>query len=305
MSEDDDAIILNTKQIALLEEIRKDTEHANIRRSEGHTGTTVNKVSGTFGYAKDTDRRSEGREGSTETGPQGNTTDERAVFGLDERGRPSIIKDINPSESASAIGNGYQETETTSITRDSNEDEERRKVLNRQRQERYRDKQKQAQNGAVTVSNDVTQARNDDTVRFSLKETLAKIPLPGTVTHNDSNAKDDKKAKQETKLISAREAEEFLEPLTYIYLNGSGLLDDILQVIVKGHEEVTIWQLDEDEAEQLAKMHLSKAKVSREASASARKLIELYDKTYFIMLLGPRAIQSGKHIVSHGGLSFK
>jgi hypothetical protein len=307
MSEEDDAIILDKKQLALLEEIRKEKD-VNTGRSQGYTGIAVDKIQRAHGDAQEPDRRDTGRTGSVEAGTQGNTSNERVVFGPIERGGPTLPTHINTLENDSPDGNGYQEAQDTSVTRDSNDDKERRQVLNRQRQERYRDKQKQAQNSAVTVTNGVTPNGNDEKIRFSLKETLQKLPLPSNVTHNDSNAgnaKDDKKSKPEIKLITSKEADEFLEPLTYIYLNGSGLLDDILQVIVKGHEEVTIWQLDEDEAEQLAKMHLSKAKVSKEASASARKLIELYDKTYFIMLLGPRAFQTGKHVVSHGGLSFK
>jgi hypothetical protein len=90
-----------------------------------------------------------------------------------------------------------------------------------------------------------------------------------------------------------------------IYFRGSGLLDDILEIIVKDHEPVTIWQLDEDEAAMLTEMHLQRATYDKRAAESAHQLLALYDRLYMYLLAGPRAKLTYSHIKEHGGLSFK
>lgn len=107
------------------------------------------------------------------------------------------------------------------------------------------------------------------------------------------------------KLFSKDEIEIEYEKMFDIYFRGSGLLDDVLEICVKGHEPVQIWQLDEDEAETLAKMHLSRATHDKRAAASARQLLALYDRLYLWLLVGPRAKATYTHVREHGGLSFK
>ena len=107
------------------------------------------------------------------------------------------------------------------------------------------------------------------------------------------------------KLFTKEEAEFEYDRMYEIYFRGSGLLDDILEIIVKGHEAVEIWQLDPDEAEMLAKMHLQRATHDRKAAASARQLLALYDRLYFWILFAPRAKLTATHIKSKGGLSFR
>ena len=109
----------------------------------------------------------------------------------------------------------------------------------------------------------------------------------------------------EAKLFTEKEAKQEHDRLIEIYYRGSSLLDDILEIIVKDHEPVQIWQLDEDEATILAELHLERATKSVESARSARQLLALYDRLYFWILCGPRIKATGTHIKLHGGLSFK
>ena len=111
--------------------------------------------------------------------------------------------------------------------------------------------------------------------------------------------------KEPIRLFSETEAEESYDRMYEIYFQGSGLLDDVLEIIVKDHEPVTIWQLSPEEAENLATMHLSRARYDKKAAESARQLLALYDRLYMYILAVPRAKMTYEHIKTHGGLSFK
>jgi hypothetical protein len=111
--------------------------------------------------------------------------------------------------------------------------------------------------------------------------------------------------KTSDRLFTQTEADDELARLTEIYFRGSGLLDDVLEIIVKDHEPVQIWQLGQDEAEQLAFMHLERAKRDKEAARSARKLLEIYDRLYLWMIVVPRVQATGRHIKEHKGLGFR
>lgn len=114
-----------------------------------------------------------------------------------------------------------------------------------------------------------------------------------------------RKKSEPAKLFDEKEAEVEYDKLYEIYFYGSGILDDILEISVKGHEPVQIWQLDPDEAETLTRMHLQRATYDRKAAASARQLIALYDRLYFWLLAGPRAKATYSHVKEHGGFSFR
>lgn len=113
------------------------------------------------------------------------------------------------------------------------------------------------------------------------------------------------KVNADVQLFSETEAEAEYERMFEIYFRGSGLLDDILEIIVKGHEEVQIWQLDDEDASMLARMHLQRARHDEGAARSARQLLALYDRLYFWLLVGPRAKMTYTHVREHGGLSFR
>lgn len=112
-------------------------------------------------------------------------------------------------------------------------------------------------------------------------------------------------APTKVRLYTKAEAEDALPRLKDIYWRGSGLLDDVLEIVVKDHEPVNIWQLSEEEAEMLAAMHLERAKHDESAARSARKLEEIYDRLYFYMLVIPRVQATGRHVMMHKGFGFK
>jgi hypothetical protein len=114
-----------------------------------------------------------------------------------------------------------------------------------------------------------------------------------------------KEPSEPAKLFSNAEAERNFEHLKDIYFRGSGFLDDILEIVVKDHEPVQIWQLSEEESIMLAMNHLDRAKVDEGAARSARVLLDIYDRIYFWMVVYPRAKLTGQHVIKHGGLSFK
>jgi hypothetical protein len=114
-----------------------------------------------------------------------------------------------------------------------------------------------------------------------------------------------KTSSEPVKLFTQTEAELEQDKLSDVYFHGSGLLDDVLEIIVKDHEPVQIWQLERVEAEELAGLHLQRAQKSVESARSARKLLEIYDRLYMYLLIYPRARQTVDHVKEHKGFSFK
>jgi hypothetical protein len=112
-------------------------------------------------------------------------------------------------------------------------------------------------------------------------------------------------SKEPVKLFTDKEVKLEHDRLVDVYFRGSSLLDDMLEIVVKDHEPVEIWQLDETEAEMLAELHLSRAQVNEQSARSARQLLAIYDRLYMYLLIGPRMVQTSKHIQEHKGLSFK
>lgn len=112
-------------------------------------------------------------------------------------------------------------------------------------------------------------------------------------------------SQENTRLFNQAEVDDNLERMTEIYFRGSGWLDDVLQIITKGHEPVQIWQMELDEAQVFASMHLNRAKTDPKAAASARALLALYDRLHTIVYVSTRVKASHTYITEHGGLSFK
>lgn len=113
------------------------------------------------------------------------------------------------------------------------------------------------------------------------------------------------KSKTSDRLFTQEEAEEAYDRLYAVYYQGSGIIDDILEIVVKDHEPVTIWQVSPEECDNLVSMHLSRATVDKEAARSARQLLAMYDRLYRYMIAGPRVKATYTHIKEHGGLSFR
>lgn len=241
--------------------------------------------------------------GHAESGRSGNQQNARGIAGLDRRdqggtqgnestagaseGRSEGIRSTNGAGEYASEG-AYSGSGRTqghlSIVESPQEKADRERELTRQRVQRFRDRKREeleAQN--ATLRNPVT-----DGPQFNLK--LPFMKRTGQI--ND-------------KLFSDKEADAELERMKDIYFRGSGLLDDVLEIIVKDHESVQIWQLSEEEAETLAGMHLERAKKDKAAARSARKLLEIYDRLYFWMIVAPRVKATGSHIARHKGLGFR
>ncbi len=120
--------------------------------------------------------------------------------------------------------------------------------------------------------------------RFQLKGLLARSQVP-------------------SKTFTKKEAEDSLEKLAVVYSQGSHLLDEILEVITKDHEQVSIWQLDPDESNMLATLHVERAQHDPQAAKSARVLLSLFDKVYVISITWPRVVLSSRYVKQHKGLS--
>jgi hypothetical protein len=116
---------------------------------------------------------------------------------------------------------------------------------------------------------------------------------------NPFNFKDT--TKKPIKLFTQTEAKLEHDRLVDIYFRGSSLIDDMLEIVVKDHEPVQIWQLDETEAEMLAELHLARAQVNEESARSARQLLAIYDRLYVWILAMPRLKATHTHIEAHGG----
>jgi hypothetical protein len=116
---------------------------------------------------------------------------------------------------------------------------------------------------------------------------------------NPFNFKDT--TKKPIKLFTQTEAKLEHDRLVDIYFRGSSLIDDMLEIVVKDHEPVQIWQLDETEAEMLAELHLARAQVNEESARSARQLLAIYDRLYVWILAMPRLKATHNHVQEHGG----
>lgn len=96
-----------------------------------------------------------------------------------------------------------------------------------------------------------------------------------------------------------------MQRMTFIYSKMFELGDDVLEIIVRDHEPVQIWAISDEEAEMLADAHLKRAQHDVQAARSARKLLEIYDRLYFYMIILPRTKATVTHVSKHKGLSFK
>jgi hypothetical protein len=163
--------------------------------------------------------------------------------------------------------------------------------LARQRKQRQRDREKAE--GYLSSNRDsdsdraVTQPVAEQS-RFQLK-----------------NPFDLKKEPEKVKLFSKTESDESEDAIVKVLMVGTDLLDDILEIIVKDHEPVSIWAMDEDEATLFAQAHLKRAQKDQDAARVARKLIAIHDKLLTFQYLFSRTKKTVSHVKEHGGLGFR
>lgn len=281
MTQIDDTQV-KTRRKRTLDRIRE-RERINADVSERHNAGSNGPVETAIGSFSATPRTDERNATDDARRVEGMESEPRTNGGYDSGIRPVDESSINP---ASGIDRDDNQIGASQLAPE--EEEERKKELHRQRQQRYIDRQK---------------AKNEDNLSFFPSESRQKTPDGKAHIQFKNPLKRDEA--EPVKLFTQKEVDEKKDKLLYVYLHGSGLLDDILEIIVKGHEKVEIWQLDDAEAAMLADMHLDRAKTDQAAARSARTLIALYDRIYYFMLFGPRMIATGQHINRHGGLSFK
>jgi len=202
----------------------------------------------------------------------------------DSRVRSFEPADEYPTES---IDRGIQPARADTLTvEDAEAKAERERELTRQRVQRYRDRQRQeASNQAQNHDSNVTGGKVDSNNRFSF------------------NLK--KGSTEPVKLLSKAEADDGREALIYVYLKGSSLIDDAIEIVTAGHEAVSIWAMSEDEATLFAEAHLKKAQKDKSAARSARLLLRIHDKLFLTQYVASRTIATTRHIKSSGGISFK
>ncbi len=172
----------------------------------------------------------------------------------------------------------------------------KQRELHRQRQERYRERQRE-ENGDSELDTpasaspaspaNVTRHSEAGDAHFQFKN-------PFTSGHSEP-----------VKLLTKGEADEAREKLVYLFIHGSSLIDDLLEIIVKDHEPVQIWRMDEDEAGLFADAQLERSKRDKEAARVTRIMLRIYDRMMWIIYAAPRLKASHSHIKDHGGLSFR
>ncbi len=211
---------------------------------------------------------------------------------------------------AARAGGSYDQVGTSELTSaaalDPLAEEERRKELHRQRQARYAARKKAQVEQAMSM--DQGQSGQSSIDGFTDPGQAHILPFPDQqprfTLKNPFKKETDQPPAPPVKLFTAKEMDEEKERLAFVYLHGSGLLDNVLEIVVKGHEKVTIWQFSEGEAAILAEMHLERARRDQNAARSARLLLALYDRIFLITLLGPRVVATGQHVIQRG-VSFK
>jgi hypothetical protein len=183
--------------------------------------------------------------------------------------------------------------------RDLEAEKARKRELDRQRKQRERAAAKEKEIQASGAAQDRTGQPAPDAPRVQVGQTSF-TPYEQVKLKQES-----RRPLDDVKLITEKEAPEAQEKLVFLFMKGSEILDDVLEIIVRGHEPVRIWALDPEEAEMLAMMQLERAKKDKAAARVVRVLVALYDRIYLMLIVGPRLKATGSHIVRSGGLSFK
>lgn len=308
MSTDSDELQIGRHK-RLLQEIREeDTRDGRYQSNDGQfsSGRYASSGEGSHREGETGDQGlAPGNSGGAERASERAGADEGYHQGIRPSGRTTEHSDTSLDQSGRRVEASLVPEET--LTPEQKAEREREQT--RQRVQRYRDKQKvereegttQAQN--VTLRYSVTDEKDDE----SLRSRNAKETIGNGFTSFRLKMPFGNKEPEKVKLFTIKESEdeEILKKMTRVYFQGSKLLDDILEIIVKDHEEVQIWQLSEEEAEMLAQIHLERAKHDQASARSARKLLEIHDRLYFYLIILPRLKATGKHISKHRGFSFR
>lgn len=306
--DDIDEIEVQTRHKRHLEKLREKEApiyDSGRQISRGSAETSERSIWTTQGSSQGIDRSGQGTTGENGRGAQGMEgwpgTDGRSDQGIRSADTASVNTDQSTGGNLQSPGEGKLTADLT-----PEEKAERERELARQRKQRQRDREKlenaqgddpfsssnrdRDRDNLVTDESHGDVSRIDETSRFQLKN-----PLKFGV----------KEPPEKVKLFTKTEAQEAKERLAEIYFKGSGLIDTLIEIIVKDHEPVSIWQLSEEEADIIAEMHLKKAQIDQNAARAARTIFKVYDKLYIALLLGPKFKATYSHIKDHGGISFR
>jgi hypothetical protein len=238
-----------------------------------------------------TQRSDEGNIDGASSREEGMDSGEGANGGFSQGIRPLEYSDVNPIESTSR---GNDSPGTTSLTSDltPEQKQERERELARQRKARQRDREKEE--AAQTTSQYSSSNSDGDSPVSDISMSRFQFKNPFHVGGTD----------EKVKLFSKKEATDEQEHLAFLFFHGSALLDTFLEIVVKDHEPVAIWAMEEAEADMFAEMHLARATKDVGAARIAREALALYDKWFMLAYLTPLSIRTRSYIKEHRCFSF-
>jgi hypothetical protein len=290
----------------LLQEIREQHERSEI--SGGYPEASGNSL-------QPAQRPAQGADRIDEVTRRTDASTSRAFLGLNQLNGGNDRPGQHESESAGsgiAQNPGPGERELTPLEKAAEED--RKKELQRARQRRYeeRKKQKEAEQQEQAQFSDVSELENAST-RHSHSQVAPDGGAKKKAIFTDTTKKADvevkskqpKKDYSDVKLLTNADAVEKREKLIDLYIRGSSFIDKALQIIVKGHEEVHIWELSEFEAGMLVDLQLEKAKKDKAAAALVNQLVDIHERLFIFSLASGRVVATGVHVASKGGLGFR
>lgn len=243
----------------------------------------------------------------------------RTARRFDEQSRGTTGSNEYESESSDTTSTKARRKRLKDLTPEEREQElARRHELKLERQARYDEKKRLEKQSQIESGTDTQNVTPDDSRFFEKSELKTpserqnssqrtsdklknKIPSPSDIKMTLKGKKSDL---SDVKLIKESEADEKIEKLTDLFIRGSNLLDQVLQIIVKGHEEVFIWTLDEDTARIFAIQQVEAAKTNKEAAHTVARLEAIHSNIFKIQVFAPRCIATGK-LIKDKGLGFK
>ncbi|SRR6266849_1718587 len=297
MSEIDETQVAITKHKKKLEAIRErpivnDTRDENDRRYSEAASRSVQTAQGTgqgdAGQLQGTHSADGRREERMESGT--------GITGRDGEGIRSV--DATSQSATQSADSNHRAPGASKLDPELTPEQKasRDRELHRQAQERYRDRQKEANLSSETItshhfSGDATSATATATsdAKFGFK----------------SPFKFGSKEPEKVKLLTKTEAEDSEEAIVRVLMFGTSLIDDALEIIVRDHEPVQIWEMDENDATLFAQAHLKRAQKDQDAARVARRLVQLHDKLMTFQYIFSRTKATVTHVKNHRGFSFR
>ena len=276
---ENDETHVNTRHKRLLEQIREDHVDDRDARLNGDSDAEIQD-------SERRDRRAKGQDrgNSREAGRNPERTNSQERVG---RGSDSGDGQVDAEGQYAAQGNGPVDgtfAGSVEISPSARELDEHESAVDRSLREKELGIQRQARH------------------RENKKNQLAQELASKGITLQEPPKKAEKPPE---KSLTAEESKEDHDKLLYLYIHGSSLLDDVLEIIVRDHEPCQIWALSPEEAELFVDIQLERARKSPKEAKVVRKLVALYDRLVLLMLVGPRLKATGDYIKVHGGLSFR